>query len=178
MRPVRFTCALVLASLACTVQAQTAARSDRFGDTMRWALPLAAAGWAWHEQDGQGVLQLGESWAAAEITTEALKQAIHDPRPTGSGKGLASGHAASTFAAAGFLHERYGLAVAAPAYVLATATGYSRVHTGHHYTRQVVAGAAVGMASAAVFTHELGPGQQAAASAAPGGWSVSYVARF
>lgn len=162
---------------AVLVHAQTAARPDRFGDTMRWALPLAAAGYALHEHDTQGLVQLGESWATAELVSEGLKRAIHDPRPTGSGRGFSSGHAASAFAAAGFLQARYGLQVAAPAWVLATATAYSRVHDGHHYTRQVLVGAGVGVASAALFTSRDGR-RAVAAVAQPGGWSIQYAERF
>ncbi|WP_427913373.1 phosphatase PAP2 family protein [Ramlibacter sp. MMS24-I3-19] len=178
MRLLRITCLIAALFTASSASAQKAARPDHFGDAMEWALPLAAAGWAVHEHDQEGLIQLGESWATAEVAAEALKRAVHDPRPTGSGHGFASGHAASAFAAAGFLHQRYGLGVAVPAYVLATATAYSRVHTRHHYTRQVVVGAAVGLGSSALFTRELGRGQQAAFGAAPAGWAFSYSARF
>lgn len=174
-----FACALALAGAASGACAQAAVRPDRFGDTMRWALPLAAAAWSLHEDDKEGLLQLGESWAAAELSSEALKHAIHAPRPTGTGHGFASGHAASAFAAAGYLDRRYGLATAAPAYVLAVATAASRVEKGHHYTRQVVVGAGLGLVSAHVFTRQLGERQRIGVAAAPGGgWSLAYSADF
>lgn len=178
MRMLHLSCGLALAGAMCGSWAQTVARPDRFADAMRWALPLGAAAWSLHEDDREGLLQLGESWAAAELASEALKRAIHDPRPTGTGRGFASGHAASAFAAAGYLDRRYGLAVAAPAYLLATATAYSRVHTGHHFTRQVLVGAGVGLASARVFTRPQGERQRFAVAIGPGGWAVAYGAQF
>lgn len=172
-------CGLALCCIASGPCAQTAARPDHFGDTMRWALPLAAAAWSLHEDDREGLLQLGESWAAAEIGTEVLKRAVNDPRPTGTGRGFASGHAASAFAAAGYLDRRYGFATAAPAYVLAVATAASRVDKGHHSTRQVLVGAGVGLVSARIFTRQLGERQRIGMGAAPGGgWSFAYSAEF
>lgn len=136
----------------------TTYRADRLGDALHWAVPAAAAAYALHEDDRDGLKELGLSWGAAQLAAEGLKRSIHDARPNGTGLGAVSGHAASAFAAAGFLHRRYGLAPAAPAYALATLTAYSRVHTGHHHARQVLAGAALGEASAWLLTRPLANG--------------------
>lgn len=56
------------------------------------------------------------------------------------------------FTGASFIHKRYGLKYAIPAYVAATYVGYSRVHVKAHYTKDVLAGAALGAASSFYFT--------------------------
>lgn len=178
MHRLSFPLAVALAGVMSGACAQTVERPDRLGDTMRWALPLAAAAWSLHEDDREGLLQLGESWAAAELAAGALNRAIKSPRPSGTGRGFASGHAAGAFAVAGYLDRRYGFATAAPAYVLAVATAASRVDKRHHFTRQVLVGAGVGLASAHVFTRRLGERQSLGVAAAPGSWSLAYSAEF
>lgn len=179
MRKLAVCCGVSLGCVACGSWAQAVERPDRFGDTMRWVLPLAAAAWSMHQDDRDGLLQLGESWAAAELAAAGLDRAIKDQRPTGTGRGFASGHAAGVFATAGYLDRRYGFATAAPAYVLAVATAASRVEKKHHYTRQVLVGAGVGLVSAHVFTRQLGERQRIGIDAAPGGgWSFAYSAEF
>jgi membrane-associated phospholipid phosphatase len=163
---------------ASTASAQTAAVSDPFGNTMRIALPLAAAAFSVYRDDRAGVEELGVTWAASQLATEGLKRAVHDPRPTGGSHGFASGHTSSAFAAAGYLHRRYDFATAAPAYVLATMTAYNRVHKGHHYTRQVAAGAAVGLGSAFLLTKNISDGKQIAVSPTDRGIAASYSARW
>ena len=54
--------------------------------------------------------------------------------------------------AAAFGQRRYGWAYGVPYYLAAAYTGWSRVYTDNHYTRDVAVGAAVGMVSALVFT--------------------------
>lgn len=53
---------------------------------------------------------------------------------------------------ASFIHERYGLEYAIPAYVAATFVGYSRVQAKKHYIHDVLAGAALGSATSFYFT--------------------------
>jgi membrane-associated phospholipid phosphatase len=89
-----------------------------------------------------------------------------------------SGHTSRVFVSAGYLHARYGLATAAPAYVLATVTAYSRVHTEHHFVRQVAAGAAVGVASAFLFTEPFSERRQISLVPTTGGLAFSYSARW
>ena len=158
-------------------QAQTVSERDRFGDAMRIGLPLAAAGYSLWRQDFEGLQQFALGWGTAELATEAIKRTFHDPRPTGAGHGAASAHAAATFAAAGYLHRRYGVETAAPAYALAAATAYSRVHTHHHFARQALAGAAVGVASGYLFARPLAGGS-AMVVPQPGGIAIAYAARW
>ncbi|HHD79408.1 MAG TPA: phosphatase PAP2 family protein [Epsilonproteobacteria bacterium] len=63
-----------------------------------------------------------------------------------------SGHTSSAFSGATFIHKRYGLKYAIVPYLGAIYTGYSRVHSNRHYTRDVVAGALIGVVSSWYFT--------------------------
>jgi membrane-associated phospholipid phosphatase len=166
---------LMLAGWVGLAHAQPAARPDRLGDAMRWALPAAAAGLSLYNEDVEGLKQLGFSLVASELATEALKRGVHDSRPTGSGRGFVSGHTSEAFASAAYVHRRYGLAYGLPLYALATATAHSRVRTGHHFTRQVVGGAAIGVASSLMFTSALAPGTRVSLLPTPGGLAFSYM---
>ena len=50
------------------------------------------------------------------------------------------------------MRRRYGLKWGVPFYALAAFVGYSRVESRNHYTHDVVAGAAIGIASSFIFT--------------------------
>ena len=75
-------------------------------------------------------------------------------RPDGGSQSFPSGHSASAFAGAAFLERRYGWSYGAPAYAVATFVAYSRVESKRHWTSDVVAGGAIGIASNLVFTHK------------------------
>ena len=100
----------------------------------------------------------------------SLPALIRVPRSTS----FPSGHSAAAFAfAAGVCAELPLLTpVLGP---LALAVGYSRIHTGVHYPSDVAAGAAIGVASAALAGRLLPPGErslvrgQAGEGAAPAG---------
>ncbi len=108
------------------------------------------------------------SLAVTVIVAEGLKYAINRQRPyekypgvvfpydaSEHGQSFPSGHASIAFATATTLTLEYRKwYVAAPAYLLATAVGYSRLYMGEHYPTDVIGGAAVGAASA-VLSHWL-----------------------
>ena len=79
--------------------------------------------------------------------------------PMPSSGSFPSGHTASAFAfAAAVTVDLPRLAL--PLYALATAVGYSRVHTGVHYPSDVMAGAVLGLTVGTVVrqtTHFVGP---------------------
>lgn len=139
-----------LAGLLGLLAATTAAADEieTSGHVLRVAIPLYAYGVAWQREDGDGQRQWLYSMGATVVTTLALKAAIDKERPGGGDDdAFPSGHAATAFAGAGFLHRRYGLADAWPAYLLAGWVGYTRVHDDEHEWEDVLGGAAVGLAS-------------------------------
>jgi membrane-associated phospholipid phosphatase len=103
------------------------------------------------EDDGisltTGAKQLAYSFAATQLTVQLLKVAIDEERPDytdGDRKdSFPSGHTATAFSAATFVHKRYGFKMAIAPYMLASFTGYSRVQADRHHWRDVLAGAAI-----------------------------------
>jgi undecaprenyl-diphosphatase len=118
-----------------------------------------------------GVAAIGVASTSANLLGKTL---VRRPRPDRAGvppgrhvpmpisASFPSGHTASAFAFAAAVGSRYPWS-AAPLSMLATVVGYSRVHTGVHYPGDVIAGALLGLASAAATTALApGPGTRAA----------------
>ncbi len=82
-----------------------------------------------------------------EMTTYAVKYAIDEIRPNGSGQSFPSGHTASAFFGAEYMRREYGPWVGIPAYAAAGWVGYTRVYSQHHYWHDVFAGALLGVMS-------------------------------
>jgi membrane-associated phospholipid phosphatase len=107
----------------------------------------------------------------APLIGEALQELVERPRPRGSALGFPSGHATAIAAFAVvtiYLVGRSGLSrparvlVVAGVGLLALAMGFSRMVLDAHWTLDVVAGFALGAASAAIAawwdtTHPLAP---------------------
>jgi len=145
----------VLVGLLLCVAARIEARADDIktaGDALQVVLPATAAGMTLIYKDGVGALQLGGSAALTLGVTYSLKYTVHETRPDGGSRSFPSGHTSISFSASEFMRERYGWEYGIPAYVAATFVGYSRVESRRHYTRDVVAGAAIGTGSSFLFT--------------------------
>ena len=126
--------------------------TETLGDILAVALPLGAYGATLYTQDKEGQYQMYKSYGATMATTLALKYTIREKRPNSENRdSFPSGHTASAFAGAGFIHQHYGFKYAIVPYILATYTGYSRVHSNKHYTRDVVAGATIATLSSWYF---------------------------
>jgi undecaprenyl-diphosphatase len=138
----------------------------------------AAARFSWLGEHGAIWLAIGyagglaersrrREWARARravlvtyVLNTTIKLVVRRRRPTlpglppltGTTTGLSfpSAHAATSFAAALAYHRR-GLP-AAPLYAMAAAMGCSRVYLGVHYPSDILAGAALGTALAAVIS--------------------------
>jgi hypothetical protein len=168
--------AMLAACLACgAARAQVVVTPDPVGDALRYAVPLGAAALTLYHHDTDGLEQLGLTLLVSQGTTEVLKRVVNSPRPDGTGYGFPSGHTSAVFASAGFVHRRYGMQEAWPFYVLATVTAYERVHHGHHFTRDVIGGAVMGMGSAYFLTTRLPDGGVIGVSWRGGGPWVAYA---
>ena len=146
------------ALVACAILAQycTGAHAgdntETTGDVLRVALPAAAFALTFKRDDQPGRRQLYRAFGANVLGTWVLKEAVDKKRPDGTGSdAFPSGHASMAFQGAAFIHQRYGIRSAWPAYVLATVAAWTRVDADEHDTADVLAGAAVGIASSFVL---------------------------
>lgn len=145
---------LAAAMLLCLLPVHQACANteDTAADVLRVALPAAAWGMTQYLDDAEGSKQFYYSFAATVATTLALKTAIHKNRPDGSDNdAFPSGHTSMAFQGAAFLQRRYGWQYGAPAFALASYVGYSRVNNDHHDSRDVLAGALIGIAASYYF---------------------------
>jgi membrane-associated phospholipid phosphatase len=122
------------------------------GDILVGVLPCAAGVLTLHHHDTQGMAQLAKSLCVTVGVTLALKYTIPETRPNGGEHSFPSGHTSVTFSSAEFLRKRYGWKWGVPAYAVAAFVGYSRIEAHQHYTHDVLAGAAVGLISSALFS--------------------------
>lgn len=117
-------------------------------------IPLVAGLITLAEHDTDGLLQLGETGLLAEGTALGLKQVVRSARPNGvDNKSFPSNHTTAAFFAASYLEDRYGWEVGLPAHAVAVAVAVARVKSRDHRFVDVLAGAAIGEASAYLFTH-------------------------
>ncbi len=87
--------------------------------------------------------------------TYGLKYSVDRERPNGGDQSFPSGHTASAFMGASFLHYRYGWEYGVPAYAAAALVAYSRVDADKHYWEDVVAAAVLANVTAYIFTDTL-----------------------
>lgn len=146
-------------------------------DLLAVGLPAIAAGTTWAKKDEQGVKELALTLGTAFGATEVLKNTVHEWRPDHSDqKSFPSGHTAIAFAAATYMDTRYGEEFGAwrPAlYGAAALTAVARVQADKHHWKDVVAGGALGWASAKLWTSPVSGGQLALLPT-PGGVAVAW----
>jgi len=120
-----------------------------FGDVMNLALPAYALTRSAADSDWEGSLQLAYTTALSQTAVWILKNTTKIRRPTwqpgdnGKMYSFPSGHTASVFSAASYLHLRYGWKEALIPYSLAAATGCSRVWANAHRKSEALVGAAL-----------------------------------
>lgn len=123
-------------------------------DVILVALPATAIATTLILKDWDGLKEGALTAAATVGATLILKYAVKEDRPDYSNHhSFPSGHSSFTFAAATYIGRRYGWKYAIPAYALSTYTAWGRVYGKKHHWWDVVAGAAIGTASAMIFTH-------------------------
>lgn len=122
-------------------------------DGIAIALPAATLAGVLLTHDWEGLKEGVFTSLATTAATMILKYSIKERRPDNSNfHSFPSGHTAVTFATASFLQRRYGWKFGVPAYALATYVGWGRVFSKKHHWWDVVAGGAIGAASAYIFT--------------------------
>ena len=131
-------------------------------DVLALGLPAIAAGTAWSRGDSQGVRELALGLASAVGVAEALKSSVHAWRPDRSdNQSFPSAHTAVAFAAVTYIDKRYGdeFANLRPwLYGAAALTGVARVQADKHHWQDVLGGAALGWASAWLWTRPVAGG--------------------
>jgi len=146
---------------------------EDIGHYTQIGLPITALGVAVIKGDTSGVIQLATSVAIESAFVYGLKNLIDRQRPNGGGLSFPSGHTALSFTASTFLFKRYGWKYGVPATLLASFVGYSRFGTEKpvHFFTDVLAGAAVGIATSLIFTKKkIDPGKVSLS----GGWSSNH----
>jgi membrane-associated phospholipid phosphatase len=122
------------------------------GDIFQIAIPIAAFSSTLILKDFQGTQEFLKGLMATGVTTYGLKFMIDEKRPRHGSQSFPSGHTAMAFFGSGFIHKRYGLRYAIPAYATAFFVGYSRVKIKEHWILDVVGGAAIGLLYSYLFT--------------------------
>ena len=137
------------------VLAKTEGGREIAGDILQIALPVAACSTTFILGDHEGSKQFFQSFLTCFAVTHVLKYAVNKPRQENNGNySFPSGHTASAFQGASFIHLRYGFKSSIPAYIAAGYVGWSRVEgeSDKHDIWDVVAGAAIGAGSCFLFT--------------------------
>lgn len=130
---------------------------ETYGDIGKFAMPSIALGISLLKDDLDGAKQLGYTWGATLVTSQALKYSLNTTRPNGKKHSMPSGHTSSAFSSAGYLHMRYGWEYGIPAYLAAAAVGWSRVEADAHYWRDVIVGAGIGVGFSYLLTEKYTP---------------------
>ena len=119
----------------------------KIGDYMQIATPVYALGMTVNEPGWEGTKEFAYSFGAMEATVYSLKYTIKERRPNRTDNhSFPSGHTASAFSGATFVHKRYGIKKAIVPYAMAGFTGFSRIVANKHYWWDTVAGAAISTA--------------------------------
>lgn len=122
-------------------------------DVLAVALPAAALTGVLVQRDWKGLIQGVETAGATAAVTLILKYTVKERRPDGSDfHSFPSGHSAVSFASAAFVQRRYGWAFGIPAYALSAYVAWGRVYSKKHHWWDVLAGGAIGVGSAYIFT--------------------------
>ena len=129
-------------------QAQASEGVETAGEIVRWLIPATAWGGTFHMKDAPGRTQFYYSFIANLAATRALKMMVSKERPNGQGhNSFPSNHSSMAFQGAAFIHRRYGWEYSVPAYLGAVFVAWSRVESDQHDAVDVLAGAAIGIAS-------------------------------
>jgi membrane-associated phospholipid phosphatase len=112
---------------------------------------LDAAGLNGRNRPKQQFLLYALGNVTAAVIVQPMKRIVQRERPNSSDfRSFPSGHTSTAFVAAEFLHQEFGhhsAWISVAGYATAAATGYLRLYNNQHWLGDVLAGAAIGMAS-------------------------------
>ncbi len=165
---------LILTSPICIANDSDLTRA---GDIVAIAIPAIAYGSTYYMDDTAGRKQFYGSFATNLAATQVLKATVDKERPNGSdNNSFPSRHVSVAFQGASFIHKRYGLQYSIPAYVGAGFVAYTRLEADEHDTTDVLAGAALGIASSMFLTKSYNDNLHIATNLAPDyyGLTVNY----
>ncbi len=140
------------ASLSFPSQASGGESEKVAGDVIQVLIPTLAYGLTFGKDDPEGRNQFYKGFLTTLTVTHAMKRLVNSTRPNGSRFAFPAGHVSAAFSGAAFLGKRYGWRYGLPAYLGAMYVGWSRVDSDEHFTEDVIAGAAIGMAASYYFT--------------------------
>lgn len=147
---------LILALLSFSARAHAGGVFETYGDVAAVAIPAVAGAVAVYRGDGDGLARLLTAYAASVAVTDGLKLVVRRMRPDGSNDlSFPSGHATRAFVGASYIHYRYGLRRALPAYIAAVAVAASRVDADKHHWSDVIAAALLAHAIACAVTDPM-----------------------
>lgn len=134
-------------------RAQPKSGAETAGDILQLVIPATGFAAAFFSADHEGTGQFYKSFFLNLGVTYALKYSIDRQRPAANGgHSFPSGHTSVAFQGASFIQRRYGWRYGLPAYAGAAFVGWSRIDCEMHYPSDVLAGAAIGIASSYLFT--------------------------
>lgn len=123
--------------------------SEDFGDHVQNALPVLGAACATVRGDfGEYFGRFAGNMAVVHGLKNGLGAAEINQRPSGSGRGFPSGHTAASIYGASYLVRQCGAVLPYAGPVVALSAGFvagTRIESGKHDLRQVMAGAIVGL---------------------------------
>lgn len=129
--------------------------TQRIGDFLAIAIPATGYGATLYLGDKEGQEDFYKAYGVTMASTLLLKYTVREKRPdTDTRDSFPSGHTSSAMSGATFIHKKYGIKYAIPAYIGTIYTAYSRIHVNRHHPRDVVAGALLGAVSSWYLTSE------------------------
>lgn len=147
------TLALVFSLTFHCNQAQTRKAVETSTDILMFAAPVAGFVGSLVIGDYKGTKQIVLGGATNLAVTYALKYTIKKERPDHSDHhAFPSNHTSVSFQGAAFIQRRYGWKWGIPAYLVSAYVGWGRTYCKQHDWWDVLGGAAIGTASAYIFT--------------------------
>jgi len=138
---------LILCMLLNITSHAAKSKTELAGDILATLIPVIGLGATVYNEDYDGSIEFLKAYGGTGAVTQILKYTVREQRPNNSTSytSFPSGHTSSAFSGASFIHKRYGIKYAIPAYIGAVYTAYSRVKAEKHYTQDVIAGALLGI---------------------------------